>query len=54
MFLLSDNRLKNELPVRLKSRTVIPLGKTVGEPYRGKPDVRFDEGDLRRSAGASY
>jgi hypothetical protein len=22
-------------------------GKAVGEPYRGKPDVRFDEGDLR-------
>ena len=21
-----------------------PMGKVVGEPYRGKPDVRFDEG----------
>jgi len=21
-----------------------PAGKVVGEPYRGKPDVRFDEG----------
>ena len=21
-----------------------PTGKVVGEPYRGKPDVRFDEG----------
>jgi len=20
------------------------MGKVVGEPYRGKPDVRFDEG----------
>jgi len=20
------------------------MGKIVGEPYRGKPDVRFDEG----------
>jgi len=25
-------------------------GKAVGEPYRGKPDVRFDEGDLRKTA----
>ena len=21
-------------------------GKVVGEPYRGKPDVRFDEGEM--------
>jgi len=21
-------------------------GKVVGEPYRGKPDVRFDEGEV--------
>jgi hypothetical protein len=21
-----------------------PMGKVVGEPYRGKPDVWFDEG----------
>jgi len=21
-----------------------PTGKVVGKPYRGKPDVRFDEG----------
>jgi len=20
------------------------MGKVVGEPYRGKPDIRFDEG----------
>jgi hypothetical protein len=26
------------------------IGKAVGEPYRGKPDVRFDEGDLRTTA----
>ncbi len=26
------------------------IGKAVGEPYRGKPDVRFDEGDLRKTA----
>jgi hypothetical protein len=26
------------------------IGKVVGEPYWGKPDVRFDEGNLRRSA----
>lgn len=27
-------------------------GKIVGEPYRGKPDVRFDEGaEGRRPAG---
>jgi hypothetical protein len=25
------------------------IGKAVGEPYRGKPDVRFDEGDLRKT-----
>ncbi len=29
---------------------ISPLVRTVGEPYRGKPDVRFDEGDLRTSA----
>jgi hypothetical protein len=25
------------------------LGKVVGEPYRGKPDVRFDEGAKGKS-----
>ncbi len=24
------------------------MGKVVGEPYRGKPDVRFDEGTKGR------
>ena len=38
------------IPVRLDhctSTTTVtdkPMGKVVGEPYRGKPDVRFDEG----------
>jgi hypothetical protein len=26
-----------------------PMGKVVGEPYRGKPDVRFDEGAKGKS-----
>jgi hypothetical protein len=26
------------------------MGKVVGEPYRGKPDVRFDEGTKGRKA----
>ena len=26
-------------------------GKVVGEPYRGKPDVRFDEGAKGRHYG---
>lgn len=30
------------------------IGKAVGEPYRGKPDVRFDEGSLRTSAWQGY
>ena len=30
------------------------IGKAVGEPYRGKPDVRFDEGNLRTLAWQSY
>ena len=39
------------IPVRLDrcaSTTTVtdkPMGKVVGEPYRGKLDVRFDEGD---------
>jgi hypothetical protein len=24
------------------------MGKVIGEPYRGKPDVRFDEGTKGR------
>ena len=28
-----------------------PTGKVVGEPYRGKPDVRFDEGAKGRHHG---
>ncbi len=27
-----------------------PMGKVVGEPYRGKPDVRFDEGTEGKQA----
>jgi hypothetical protein len=39
-----------DIPVRLDhcaSTTTVtdkPMGKVVGEPYRGKPDLRFDEG----------
>ena len=29
------------------------MGKVVGEPYRGKPDVRFDEGTKGRKVGLS-
>jgi hypothetical protein len=28
-----------------------PMGKVAGEPYRGKPDVRFDEGTKGRHHG---
>ena len=27
------------------------MGKVVGEPYRGKPDVRFDEGAKGKGHG---
>jgi hypothetical protein len=29
------------------------MGKVVGEPYRGKPDVRFDEGTKGRKVRLS-
>ena len=29
------------------------MGKVVGEPYRGKPDVRFDEGTKGRKVWKS-
>jgi hypothetical protein len=29
------------------------MGKVVGEPYRGKPDVRFDEGTNGRKSWES-
>jgi hypothetical protein len=29
------------------------MGKVVGEPYRGKPDVRFDEGTKARKVRLS-
>jgi hypothetical protein len=29
------------------------MGKVVGEPYRGKPDVRFDEGTKGRKVRQS-
>jgi len=34
------------MPVRVTMSFVTDkcMGKMVGEPYRGKPDVRFDEG----------
>jgi len=28
-----------------------PMEKIVGEPYRGKPDVRFDEGAEEKGYG---
>ena len=47
-------RLRRKINARIEPvLTDKPMGKVVGEPYRGKPDVRSDEGTKGRKVWKS-